>query len=293
MRGAVVTAVLAVFLVLPGAAPSRAEDPAVQGGYLVRAAGCVACHTDFAAAGAELSGGRGLKTPFGTFFTPNITPDRETGIGRWNEAQFLAALRHGVRPDGAAYYPTFPYTTYARMNEADARAIYAYLMSRPPVRRPNRPHEVGFPFGWRLLAGVWRWLFFAPGEFVADPTKTADHRRGAYLVTALAHCGECHTPRNALGAMRSGRFLAGTPDGPDGQRVPNITPDKETGIGNWSKSELVELFRTGTKPDFDNVQGSMKEAVEHGLKHLSEVDLEAIATYILAQQPIQNRIGKR
>jgi mono/diheme cytochrome c family protein len=206
-------------MLLSGAIPAEAEEDAVtRGEYLVRAGGCFSCHT--VAGGEKLAGGRALASPFGTFYSPNITPDPETGIGRWTDAQFLRALREGVRPDGANYFPVFPYPSFTRITNRDALALKAYLFSLPPVHRENRPHDVPFPFSWRFLQTGWKLLFFTPGPFQPAPDRSVAYNRGAYLVTALAHCGECHTPRNFLGATQSAQRLAGTPDGPDGQLVP-------------------------------------------------------------------------
>ena len=272
-------------LMLLGSAAAAAEsDTVARGEYLVRAGGCVSCHT--AADGPKLAGGRALATPFGTFYSPNITPDPETGIGRWTDAQFLRALREGVRPDGANYFPVFPYPSFTGITDSDASAIKAYLFSLPAVRRQNRPHDVPFPFSWRFLQTGWKLLFFTPGPFRPAPERSAAYNRGGYLVIALAHCGECHTPRNFLGAVRSGERLAGTPDGPDGQLVPNITPDPRTGIGKWEKDDVVELLRTGATPEQSKVKGAMRETIEDGLKYLGDADLEAIADYLFAQPPI-------
>ena len=150
-------------------------------------------------AALTFAGGRALATPFGTFYSPNITPDADTGIGRWTDAQFLRALREGVRPDGANYFPVFPYPSFTNITDADALAIKAYLFSLPPVHQANREHDVAFPFSWRFLQTGWKQLFFRRGPFHADPSHDAGYNRGAYLVTALAHCGECHTPRNLAG----------------------------------------------------------------------------------------------
>src|SRR4029077_1864293 len=147
------------------------------------------------------------------------------------------------------YFPVFPYPSFTGITDGDALAIKAYLFSLPPVHRKNRPHDVAFPFSWRFLQTGWKLLFFTPGPFQPAPDRSVTYNRGAYLVTALAHCGECHTPRNFLGATQSGQRLAGTPDGPDGQLVPNITPDPDTGIGKWEKDDVVELLRTGTTPE--------------------------------------------
>jgi mono/diheme cytochrome c family protein len=186
----------------------------------------------------------------------------------------------------------FPYPSFTGITDSDALAIKAYLFSLPAVRQQNRPHEVPFPFSWRFLQTGWKLLFFTPGPFQPVPERSAAYNRGAYLVTALAHCGECHTPRNFLGAMRSGQRLAGTPDGPDGQLVPNITPDPGTGIGKWEKGDIVELLRTGTTPEQSKVKGAMRETIQDGLKYLSDGDLEAIADYLFAQPAIVHDVAK-
>ena len=278
-----VKAALALLLLTVRAAEAG-EDTVTRGEYLVRAGGCFSCHT--VAGGQKLAGGRALKTPFGTFYSPNITRDPATGIGRWTDAQFLLALRQGISPEGTNYFPVFPYTSFTGITDGDALAIKTYLFSLPAVHQENRPHEVAFPFSWRFLQTGWKLLFFTPGPFQPTPGRSAAYNRGAYLVTALAHCGECHTPRNLLGATRSGQWLAGTRDGPDGQLVPNITPDPETGIGKWDKENVVELLKTGTTPEQSRVKGAMREAIEDGLKYLSEADRAAIAEYLFAQQPI-------
>jgi mono/diheme cytochrome c family protein len=291
LRRQSIAAALALTLLAPAIPAAADEDAVERGEYLVRAGGCFSCHT--AAGGQKLAGGRGLATPFGTFYSPNITPDRETGIGRWTDAQFLRALREGVRPDGANYFPVFPYPSFTGITDSDALAIKAYLFSFPAVRQLNRPHDVPFPFSWRFLQTGWKLLFFTRGPFQPAPEQSAAYNRGAYLVTALAHCGECHTPRNFLGAMWSGQRLAGTPNGPDGQLVPNITPDPGTGIGKWEKSDVVELLRTGTTPEQSKVKGAMRETIQDGLKYLSDGDLEAIADYLFAQPAIVHDVAPK
>jgi mono/diheme cytochrome c family protein len=282
-----IAAALVLMLLAPASAAAE-EDARSQGENLVRAGGCFSCHT--AAGGQKLAGGRALATPFGTFYSPNITPDLATGIGLWTDAQFLRALREGIRPDGANYFPVFPYTSFTGITDSDALAIKAYLFSLPAVRQQNRPHDVPFPFSWRFLQTGWRLLFFAPGPFLPAPDRSDAYNRGAYLVTALAHCGECHTPRNFLGATRSAWRLAGTPDGPDSQLVPNITPDPGTGIGKWDKDDVVELLRTGMTPEQSRVKGAMREVIEDGLKYLNDGDLESIANYLFAQPPIVHEV---
>lgn len=184
-----------------------------------------------------------------------------------------------MRPDGADYFPVFPYPSFTKITDADARAIKAYLFSQPAVRQTNRPHDVSFPFSWRFLQSGWRMLFFDPGPFRAAPGHSDANNRGAYLVTAVAHCGECHTPRNWFGATKPDRFLAGTPNGPDGKTVPNITPDPKTGIGNWSEDDIVGLLTDGHTPDFDFVGGAMAEVVK-STSGLTEEDRRAIAVYL-------------
>ncbi len=262
-------------------------DPVKEGKYLTAAAGCMACHT--VKGDAEFAGGRALKTPFGTFYSPNITPDAQTGIGDWTEGEFLAALKRGVSPEGQHYFPAFPYTSYTRITDQDGLKIFAYLKSLPAVQQENKEHDVGAPFSWRWLQWGWKLLFFEEGQGALS-SEGAD--RGQYLVDALGHCGECHTPRNALGGSKKEMYLAGAADGGEGELVSNITPDTATGIGDWSKSDLADFLKTAMKPDFDNVQGSMEEVIEHGTSKLSKEDREAIAAYLLSISPIRHKVTR-
>jgi mono/diheme cytochrome c family protein len=279
-RKAQLTAALAAASLL-AAAPAIAADPdaIARGAYLANAAGCEGCHTNRERGGRPYAGGRALATPFGTFYSPNITPDPETGIGRWSDEQFLRALRDGVRPDGANYFPVFPYPSFTNITDADVQAIKAYLLSLPAVRQANRAHDVPFPVSWRFLQNGWKLLFFSPGPFRPAPERSEAYNRGAYLITALAHCGECHTPRNWFGATEPDRFLAGNPNGPDGKKVPNITPDPRTGIGRWSAEDIETLLRDGHTPDFDFVGGAMAEVVR-STSRLTDADRRAIALYL-------------
>ena len=275
------TAALAATVLAVGGLAARAADTALaaRGAYLAAAAGCADCHTDRPHGGRLYAGGRALTTPFGTFYAPNITPDLETGIGRWSDAQFLNALREGVRPDGSNYFPVFPYPSFTKITDDDARAIKAYLFTQPAVKQSNRAHDVAFPFSWRFLQNGWKLLFFSPGPFRPAPERGEAYNRGAYLVTALAHCGECHTSRNWFGAMEPSRFLAGTPHGPDGKAVPNITPNQETGIGKWSDDDIEALLKDGQTPDFDFVGGAMAEVVKNTAR-LTDADRRAIAAFL-------------
>jgi mono/diheme cytochrome c family protein len=284
------TAALAAILLAVGGLAARAADAdsAARGAYLANAADCQACHTDRERGGQPYAGGRALATPFGTFYSPNITPDPETGIGRWSDRQFLRALRDGERPDGANYFPVFPYPSFTKITDADAQAIKAYLLSLPAVRQVNRTHDISFPVSWRFLQDGWKLLFFSPGPFRPAPERSEAYNRGAYLVTALAHCGECHSPRNWFGATEPDRFLAGNPDGPDGKKVPNITPDPDTGIGNWSEHDIIALLKDGQTPDFDFVGGAMAEVVKSTAR-LTEEDRRAIALYLRSIPAIRSQ----
>ena len=285
VRRAVQYIALLALLASPTVSVAADHDAIARGEYLAVAAGCVTCHT--ATGGQSLAGGRALATPFGTFYSPNITPDPETGIGRWTDGQFLRALREGVRPDGANYFPVFPYTSFTGITDDDALAIKAYLFSLPPVRQPNRTHDVSFPFSWRFLLTFWKWLYFTPGPLRPDPEAGAAENRGAYLVTAVVHCGECHTPRNWLGATDRAAFLAGAPAPDGGRKAPNITSDRKTGIGNWSEDDIVRVLTDGNTPNFDEVGGNMAEIVKNTAR-LSEEDRRAIAVFLASVPPVSS-----
>jgi mono/diheme cytochrome c family protein len=267
------------------AAGPESEDPVQRGAYLTAAAGCVACHSDPKRKDQPFAGGAALKTPFGDFYAPNISPDPEHGIGRWSDAQFLAALQQGRAPDGGHYYPAFPYTSYTGMSERDARDIRAYLATLAPLARPNREHEVSFPFNLRFLLGVWKALFFEPGPFAAELSRGIAWNRGAYLARHLGHCGECHTPRNLLGARDAERELAGNPNGPNGKKVPNITPHPKDGLGAWSASDIAYYLKTGFLPDGDYAGGAMVEVIESTTSRLTDADRAALSVYLLSLPP--------
>lgn len=288
--GIVVLAAVAAWLLVPwqGAPPEiTATGDAARGEYILRLGGCVACHTDEKNGGQFLAGGRALKTPFGTFYTPNITPDPATGIGHWSTGAFVRALTDGLSPGGHPLFPAFPYTSYTRMTRQDVVDLKVYLDGVAPVANPVPAHQLRFPFGFRPLLKGWQLLFFDPGTFQPDPTQSEVWNRGAYIVQGPGHCGECHTPRNALGAPNHDRFLAGNRNGPDGKAVPNITPHQDDGIGQWSEGDLVFALQTGILPDGDVLGGAMAEVVEDATSHLTADDRKAIAEYLrsLPAQP--------
>jgi len=272
---------------------ARAADAVERGAYIFAAAGCAECHTDRKNHGPALAGGRALKTPFGTFYSPNITPDPATGIGKWSDADFTRALREGIGPEGRHYFPVFPYPSFTFMADQDMRDLKAYLFAQPPVVHPNKPHEVDFPFGIRIMMAPWDWLFLTEGPLQPDPSRSAEWNRGKYLVQALGHCAECHTPRNMFGALDQDMLLAGSDAAPEGEgSVPNITPDKDTGIGKWSAVDITYLLETGLAPDGDSVGGAMGEVVDASTSKLTQPDRAAIAAYLLALRPIQHRVAK-
>lgn len=275
-----------VALLLVSGLHARTPNP-IAGERIFNASGGCGCHT--AENGQPLSGGRPLKTPFGIYFSSNITPDPETGIGRWSNLDFLQAMREGVAPDGSHYFPVFPYTSFSKMTETDVLHLKDYLFTQAAVAQSNRPHDVWFPFNLRLSAWGWKLVNFGPDRLLPDSEKSENWHRGRYLAEAVAHCGECHTPRNLLGALKPDWPYAGSREGPEGELAPNITPDAETGIGQWSADDLAYLLETGMLPDGDFIGGLMGEAVEFYAR-LPPEDREALAEYVLSLPPIQNQV---
>ncbi len=278
---AAVWGVLALNAALPS--PGRASETASavdRGRYILAAAGCLGCHTREKPKGAPLAGGRKLETPFGDFYTPNITPDPVYGIGSWSLEDFKRAMRHGRGPGGKVYFPAFPYASYTGMTDDDLSDLWAYLGSVPPVAEPARDHDLTFPFSLRALIWPWRVLYFTDGWTAEDPAKSAERNRGAYLANALGHCGECHTQRNPLGGLDRSRPFAGNTRGPEGKGVPNITPHPEKGIGRWSEGDIVYFLSDGTLPNGDFVGGAMTEVITNSTGKLTKDDLRAIAVYL-------------
>lgn len=255
-----------------------------DGARLFAAAGCVNCHTDRLHGGAPLAGGRALVTSFGTFYTPNISADRDFGIGRWSDSDFIRALRRGVGPTGEDYYPSFPYPAFTQMTDDDILAIKRYIFSLPPQRRPDRAHALPFPYRFRAAIKLWKIVYLREGPVAPDPDKTKEWNRGAYLVRAVAHCGECHTPRDLLGGLKTDRRFAGGNMTVDGVKAPDITPDPGA-IGRWSIDDLASYLDDGLTPSGDIAGGAMAEVIR-GTSALSVQDRRAIAVYIKSQAPI-------
>src|SRR6266849_9184774 len=249
------------------------------------AGGCSSCH---AVPGQpdrlRLGGGLAIPSPFGTFYAPNISPDPADGIGRWTEAEFVGAVTKGVSPAGFHYFPAFPYTSYLHARVEDVRDLFAYLKTLPAVSGKVRGHDVPFPFNVRRALGGWKWLFLDGEPFRPDPSKSQAWNRGAYLINGQGHCAECHSPRNALGGIKSGQRFAGGPDpeGGDGW-VPNIT---QKGLGSWSEKEIAYLLETGDTPDGDSVGGLMTKVVRN-TSQLSAEDRAAMATYLKSLPPVE------
>lgn len=260
-----------------------APDLVARGAYLARAGNCAACHTE--RGGQPYAGGKGIPTPFGTVYAGNLTPDAETGIGRWSAAEFWRALHHGRSRDGRLLYPAFPYPDYTQVTRADSDALHAFLRSQPPVRQANRPHELRFPYDSQLALAVWRALFFSPGEFRPDPERSADWNRGAYLVTGLGHCQACHTERNALGAS-SGLALGGGLVPVQNWYAPSLAAPAEAGLQDWSREEIARWLKDGTGPH-GTAMGPMADVVAGSTQHLDEADLRAMAAFLhaLPRQP--------
>src|SRR5689334_16764900 len=233
-----------VALVLCGALVPRAKaaEPSAEtiarGKALVIAGDCASCHT--ADPAKPFAGGRRIATPFGGIYAPNLTPDPETGLGKWSEADFYQALRNGVRPDGARYYPAFPYPNFAILTRDDILAIRAYLGTLEPVSKQVPPPELLFPFNFRVGMRVWNWLYFKPGILIPDQAKGSDWNRGRYLVEGLGHCGACHTPKNFLGADKAGQSLAGN------GTAPRLDGGDGSAMKSWSVDEITEYLRKGS-----------------------------------------------
>ena len=248
-----------------------------DGEYLARAGDCVACHT--ARGGEPFAGGLAMPTPFGTLYTPNITPDNETGIGKWTADDFYRAMHDGRSKDGSLLYPAFPYPSYTKVTRADADAIFGYIRTITPVKKKNKPHALKFPYNQRNLLIGWRALYFQPGEYKPDPAQSAEWNRGAYLVLGLGHCDACHTSRNMLGATVKDKELSGGLIPLQDWYAPSLTSNREAGLGQWEVEEVVALLRTGISKR-GVVFGPMAQVVHDSLQYITEADTQAMAVYL-------------
>lgn len=278
--------------VLPLVEPARATESTLiaRGRYVFALAGGCGCHTP--KGGPTNAGGRPLKTPYGTFYGTNITPDPAHGIGQWTDRQIIDGIRLGIRPDGSVMSPVMPYPAFNGMSEEDVIALVAFLRSLPPIARENQPHKLSIPFP-SVAARAWRWLFFTPAIAPAQ-APPGEIARGRYISEHVAHCQECHTPRTWAGTLDRSRYLAGNPSGIDGEVTPNITPDPKTGVGDWSEDDMVSLLKTGFLPNADNVQGLMALVIEGvpegGYKDMSDADADAVARYLKSVPPVVQHI---
>ncbi|WP_375258119.1 c-type cytochrome [Citreimonas sp.] len=251
------------------------EQDAARGEAVFHAAGCASCHhAENAEDDAVLAGGQAFESEFGTFYAPNISPHPEAGIGAWSLAEFAGAVQQGVSAEGAHLYPAFPYTAYAQMTDQDLVDLWAYMQTLPSDETANRPHDVGFPFNIRAGIGVWKALYADRGWVVNVPPEL---ERGRYLVEALGHCGECHTPRNALGALDRSAWMQGAPNPSGRGTIPALTPDSLT----WSAADIAYYLETGFTPDYDSAGGHMAAVVDN-FAELPAADREAVAAYIKA-----------
>jgi len=269
--------------------PEGAGDP-VKGKYIFYASGCASCHSAPGAKGDDklvLTGGRHFKTPFGTFLAPNISTDPNRGIGGWTTLEFVNAVMRGISPDGAHFYPAFPYMSYQRMKISDVVDLKAFMDTLPASAKASLPHDLPLPFRLSRGLGLWKMLFMDYRAFTPEPGVSDQINRGAYLVNGPGHCGECHTPRNILGGPETDRAYAGAPE-PDGKgTIPNITPHAQ-GIGSWSLNDIASALKTGFLPEFETFGGSMI-LVQENMAKLSDSDLAAIAAYLKSLPPKPTR----
>lgn len=266
-----------VLLAVQAQAADGQTDLIQQGEYLARVGDCVSCHT--VAENKLFAGGHAMRTPFGTLYTPNITPDNQTGIGQWTFEHFWQALHHGKGYQDEPLYPAFSYTSYTKVTRDDALAIYTYLQSLPAIKQKNRAHNLSFPYSVRSVLYVWRMLYFTDGEYQPDPQQSDEWNRGAYLVQGLGHCNECHTTRNKLGAMNQKTPLAGGQIPVQGWYAPNLSMQAGGGLEGWSQDDMVALLKTGLSEKGGAI-GPMADVVRNSTQYMNDADLNAIAVYL-------------
>jgi mono/diheme cytochrome c family protein len=254
-------------------------DSVARGAYLARVGNCMTCHTE--RGGTPFAGGRAIETPFGTVYASNLTPDKASGIGEWTSAEFWRAMHHGRSRDGRLLYPAFPYPNYTLVSREDSDAIYRYLQSLPAVARPNSAHQLRWPYSTQSALAVWRALYFRPGTHEADPARSAEWNRGAYLVRGLGHCSACHSTRNALGASSDMMDLSGGLIPMQNWYAPSLTSRDEAGVSHWELQHIEALLRTGVSPGA-SVLGPMSPVVLQSTQHLAPADLRAMAVFLKA-----------
>ena len=267
---------LSLTIAVPAQAQGTTYTTIERGRYLVNAGDCASCHTD--QGGQAYAGGLAIPTPFGIIYSTNITPDRVTGIGNWSEEDFYRAMHNGIRRDGKHLYPAFPYPWFTKVSRDDVSAIKAFLNTLTPVRQENRPTKLFWPLNEREVMAGWNELYFRDGAFVADPKKSEQWNRGAYLVEGLGHCGACHTATNLLGAAKTTENLKGGDFG-EHWYAPGLTSNLRDGLGGWSAAEIVEYLKTGANAK-SAAGGPMAEVVKNSTQYLSDSDLNAIAAYL-------------
>jgi len=273
------------------AAVTPFERQMSRGEYLFRLSGCVQCHTQSPA--QPLAGGYALKTQFGIFYSPNITP-AQTGLAKWQESDFVKALREGISPAGSPYYPAFPYSNYTKLTDQDLHELWLYLRSQPPIERANQAHDLSFPYNIRELNHVWRFFNFksecedagpfgclkAKGAYQAVASKSTEWNTGAYLVEGVLHCTQCHTPRDSLGGLKTNQWMAGAHLFGEKYPAPNLTPDPTTGLGTWQNQDFVSFFKTGLDLSGDPVGGEMARVIRLETALLTDGDLAGVIAYL-------------
>jgi mono/diheme cytochrome c family protein len=275
----VLTAPKSISAPLPPYTPNLAN-----GRVMFEIGGCASCHaTPNQPDRTRLGGGLALKTRYGVFYPPNISPDPEHGIGRWSPEQFVSAMHEGTSPQGSDYYPAFPYPSYAKMRLEDVRDLFAYLKMLPQVSDTSKPHDLRFPYSLRFMLRVWKALSFDNSFFQRDPSQSPEWNRGAYLVNGPGHCAECHSPRNWLGAIVASRRFTGGPDPTEVGKVPSLT---QANLDIWSVKDIETLLATGKMPDGDKVGGSMADVVKNTAQ-LSPEDRHTIAVYVKSLKAVE------
>lgn len=275
----VLTLALACMALAPPAAGQQSD--VARGEYLARAGDCVSCHT--APGGKPFAGGLRLDTPFGYMLSPNITPDPDTGIGRWSAADFDRAMRHGVNRQGQDMFPVMPFDFYTKLTDADVAAIYAYVRTIAPVRNVVVTNHLDFPFNQRWAMGAWRELYFTAGTYKPDPVQSAVWNRGAYLVEGLGHCSDCHSPRNVMGGIEKSKQFSGA--AVDGWFALNLSSNLSSGLGDWTAAEIATYLKTGSFRGKTTALGPMDEVIRNSMSYMTDADLLAIGTYLKSLPP--------